>query len=463
MKHLKLFALALVMLLALHLIACGDTPDDPAPKLTLDEQIAPGMTYAEVVELVGEEGTKSALASNIYFWNTGVVLKLCVWFTDEYRFEDAVVIRSERRNGISIEDGMTSEEIDALLCLKGRWNEQIPNACTWRSYRGRFIHCWFGEDGRLIRHELSATSLYVKKGDSRASINTMFMRAGEKVENARDLYRWPSAKEGEYVYVRFDSSYLDGSEYPYATEVFEDKDITIEIGMPISELYKLYGLGLPTKGEGMLYSRISDGTIALFETMLVNDVLVLKEYDLNAYDVVGMTLSDINELMGNEGVDASITVDMYKWDTKFEKDLYVWFDKDGVASRSEYATDIGITGQMYRDRLIEILGEPTYSRYRSDWWVTSDDYDYDIYVIYTTAPIFMEENEVLYVPKLDVYYGMTFDYVKQLIGSEPHDQFLSGEELNKLFYVWVVGDSGFELYVAFDENGACDMGFRPVK
>ena len=75
----------------------------------------------------------------------------------------------------------------------------------------------------------------------------------------------------------------------------------------------------------------------------------------------------------------------------------------------------------------------------------------------------MEENEVLYVPKLDVYYGMTLDYVKQLIGSEPHDQFLSGEELNKLFYVWVVGDSGFELYVSFDENGACDMGFRPVK
>ena len=56
MKYLKILLVTFIMLLSLNLVACGDAPAEQPKEPTIDEKITAGMTYDEVIEIVGGYG-----------------------------------------------------------------------------------------------------------------------------------------------------------------------------------------------------------------------------------------------------------------------------------------------------------------------------------------------------------------------------------------------------------------------
>ena len=146
---------------------------------------------------------------------------------------------------------------------------------------------------------------------------------------------------------------------------------------------------------------------------------------------------------------------VYRWRTDIKESLYVWFDENMTVTRFSYESNIAIKKGLTADDMEYILGAPTYRRNLSDRWTTSTDMD--IYVVYNNYTF--KVDAIHYVPKLNIYNGMTLEYATWLMGGEPEIVVIS----DLTWYVWKVGESGYELYVLFsDDYGAYDMYFKQM-
>lgn len=439
-KVITLFLLSLFC--ALLLVAC-DTPGHPEQP-TLDEQITVGMTYNEVAELAGTDGVVSELFSNIYIWDTGDDKDLYVWFSRETYEHSAAVTKFERRDDLTPEIGMTRAEVDLLFGETGKVHDVAFNICRWKATDKKSLYGWFDADNKLLRYEL-AEECKLTVGMSQEQVMEFFLTDGSAVDDVYGLYRWRTFIADEFMYVRFDEG--------IATKVFMDKDVSVQLGDSYDRLSEIYGTeGTKVGRWDNIYSwQTSSDSFGLFKFADDNCTLKLSQFVPSIADIsVGMTFSELNESLGAVGVDAGITTTtVYKWDTELEENLFVWLDSDMTVTQFCYAKDedLELKVGMPRDDAFYILGQPSPIRHR---WVTTADTD--LYIRFDNdARLF----EVIDIPKLDIYIGMTWEYIVEMVGKEPERSRGSGV----IYYIWILDDSGLEMNVSFYGEGATAILF----
>ena len=439
-KVITLFLLSL--LCTLLLVAC-DTPEPPEQP-TLDEQITVGMSYVDVSRLIGNKGTAVEISPNVCFWNTGDEKDLYVWFTRPIDDSTATVTRVERCDDLVPDVGMSLDEVKALLGSAGTTYGTNSNIHTWPSASENALYVWLDSDDKVLKYLISQ-SPNAKVGMTYEQVSDFFDCEGTPVANVSGLYSWPDFFPGEIAYVRF----LDG----VATDVFMDSEISVEVGLTYERLTYIY------KSEGTKVGRwdniyswsTSEGKIGLFKFADDNGSLKLSQFVPSIADIsVGMTFSELNESLGAVGVDAGITTTkVYKWDTELEENLFVWLDSDMTVTQFCYAKDedLELKVGMPRDDAFYILGQPSPIRHR---WVTTADTD--LYIRFDNdARLF----EVIDIPKLDIYIGMTWEYIVEMVGKEPERSRGSGV----IYYIWILDDSGLEMDVSFYGEGATAILF----
>ena len=499
-----------IVICILTLIGCNETPDEP----TLDEQIAVGMTYEEVIELVGTNGVKSELFSHIYIWDTGDDKDLYVFFENSSD-GTPIVARAECRDNLEPTIGMTRAEVDALFGKQSERCSDRANIYTWEPARYndhlfKTIYGWFDSDDKLVRYTVSQGVPNLTLGLTYEETVDYFLREGESVQGVHGLYKWMTTTSGKYYYVRFDEgrvvdcyaeyediSVVYGMSYEKVARIYATEGIRLSVQLPVyawrtsedsvgifsftkenDSLVLSHRISVPiavaqgesivrinaalgTDGEsvanvpnlykwelaekdrylyirfednaaleifvyddiniasGVSYDRLSEiygtegtkvgrwdniyswstseGKIGLFKFADDNGALKLLQFVPSIADIsVGMTFSELNESLGAVGVDAGITTTkVYKWDTEFEENLFVWLDSDMTVTQFCYAKDedLELKVGMPRDDAFYILGQPSPIRHR---WVTTADTD--LYIRFDNdARLF----EVIDIPKLD--------------------------------------------------------------
>ena len=558
-----------IIICILTLIGCNETPDEP----TLDEQISVGMTYEEVIELVGTNGVKSELFSHIYIWDTGDDKDLYVFFENSSD-GTPIVARAECRDNLEPTIGMTRAEVDALFGKQSERCSDRANIYTWEPARYndhlfKTIYGWFDSDDKLVRYTVSQGVPNLTLGLTYEETVDYFLREGEPVQGVHGLYKWMTITSGKYYYIRFDEGRVvdcyaeyedisvvygmsyekvariyategirlsvqlpvyawrtsedsvgifsftkendslvlshrisvpiavaqgesivrinealgtDGEsianvpnlykwelaeqdKYLYvrfeenaATEIFVYDDIDITLGATYDRLSEIYGTeGTKVGRWDNIYSwSTSEGKIGLFKFAEDNGALKLLQFVPSIADIsVGMTFSELNESLGAVGVDAGITTTkVYKWDTELEENLYVWFDSELIATKFCFAKDGDVelkAGVPYVD-VLYILDAPYDFSYR---WTTTEQTDICIRFVQDESTEQRVIEEIFRIPKLEVYEGMTREYVVELMGKEAEWSFGSGN----IWYVWPIEDSGVWLCVAFNDNGAYSINF----
>lgn len=446
MKKLTFCVLLLLALCTLLFAGCGDTPPE---EQTLDEQISVGMTYNEVAELAGTDGVVSELFSNIYIWDTGDDKDLYVWFSRETYEHSAAVTKFERRDDLTPEIGMTRAEVDLLFGETGKVHDVAFNIYRWKATDKKSLYGWFDADNKLLRYEL-AEECKLAVGMSQEQVVEFFLTDGSAVDDVYGLYRWRTFIADEFMYVRFDEG--------VATKVFMDKDVSVQLGDSYERLSDIYGTeGTKVGRWDNIYSwQTSSDSFGLFKFADDNGTLKLLQFVPSMADIsVGMTFSELNELLGTVGVDAGITTTtVYKWDTELEENLYIWFDSELIATKFCFAKDGDVelkAGVPYVD-VLYILDAPYDFSYR---WITTEETDICIRFVQDESTEQKVLEEIFRIPKLDVYKGMTREYVVELMGKEAEWSFGSGN----IWYVWPIEDSGVWLCVAFNDNGAYSINF----
>ena len=446
MKKIVLFVLAMLLCTVL-LVGCGETPpDEPPREPTVDEQIKVGMSYYEVAEIIGDGGSESGILANVYVWDTGDEKDLYVWFSRETHERAAAVTRFERRDDLAPTVGMTRAEVNLLFGATGKIYNAAFNIYSWKATDIKNLYAWFDADDKLTRYELAADRR-LTVGMNQEQVMEFFLTEGTAVDDVYGLYYWPTALHDQFMYVRFEGRFV--------TEFFMDSDISIRLGDSYERLVEVYGT------EGTRVSRWQDiylwqtsiDSFGLFKFEDDNGALKLVQVDKNVGNIeVGMTLSEINDALGAVGEDAGITTTtVYKWESELEEDLYVWFDTNLVATQLSYAKSENIEvkiGTSYTDA-IYILGPMSDARYR---WTTTEETDLCIHFSKDLA------DKIYRIPKLDVYKGMTKEYVIELMGKGPEYCFGSGV----VRYVWPIDGFDVWLTVAFFDIGAVEITFRPA-
>ncbi len=207
-------------------------------------------------------------------------------------------------------------------------------------------------------------------------------------------------------------------------------------------------------GQNIYSWQTADGKIGLFKfEEYQGGELRLVQFDLNVGFVdVGMTLDELNESLGAVGENAGInTTTVYKWETDLDENLYVWLDSDMTATRLSCEANLEIEIGMAREDIYAILGEPMPNTVSRRW---TNDAETDLYLVFYDG--FLEA--IYYVPRIDVYEGMTMNEIVELIGREHDSTFGSGN----IHYVWILGE--YEMFVAFNYDGAANnVGFRLIE
>lgn len=509
MKRLLILVLSLVLCIVVF-AGCGKEPDTDEP--TIDEQLYVGMKYQEVYEIIGFHATVSEISSNIHIWDTGDEEKLYV-FTEGVPNGHSVVTHFERRKDLTISVGMTLSEVNALLHTDGARCHSTANIYTWDfSLRPTSLYAWFDSNGVLVKYAISSVPS-LTKGMSYDETVDFFLCEGEAISYIPGLYRWKTRQKDKYCYVRFGNEGLieffeqgstvfvgsttyeriaelygmdgttfnaesniyywsvpdgrtglfkfnesngklklsrfalinspvevgmtvsqinecigvdgvgvpnisglyrwalnDYSEYLYVTindgvasNMFIEGDIKISTGMSYERIAYLYGSSGVPAGRGAIYSwPTSDDTIGIFKFKNYSSVLKLDAFVLDARDLTGMTLAEIEGLLSTDGVrvdDENATV--YKWDSVFDEDIYVWFDTDMVATRFSYTTSSVTTLEpgIRRDEVVALLGEPMALTLDRRWNYLGEE----IYIVFEND-IVVEFYKTKY---LNAYIGMT--------------------------------------------------------
>lgn len=435
---------------ALFFVSC-EAPDE----LSLDEQITVGMGYSDVVEIVGT-GTQCEIAPNVYIYNTGDEKNLYVWLN---RLPDdplATVTRVERRAELLPAEGMTREEINALLGSVGSVYNPDANIYVWPSANeSKALYAWLDKQEKMVRYTISVPPKYTL-GMSYDEINSVTPFDGEAVPYVLGLHRWPLGVKDRYLYARI----LDGkaTQFFYDGDVaFDDKNLTpFTPGVSYDRLVEIYGMqGKLVSRRYKIYSwQTADSKIGLFKfEEYQGGEIRLVQFDLNVGFVdVGMTLDELNESLGAVGENAGInTTTVYKWETDLDENLYIWLDSDMTAARISCEVDLEIEIGMAREDVYFILGDPI-SNTVCRRWVNDDETD--LYLLFCDGFL----DAMCYVPRIDVYEGMTMNEIVELMGREHDSTFGSGN----IHYVWILGE--YDIFVAFDYDGkANNVGFRLIE
>ena len=342
---------------------------------------------------------------------------------------------------------MSLDEIKYLLGSAGSTYSLEPNIHTWPSASENALYVWLDPDGKMLEYTIS-NAPNAKVGMTYDQVTDLFDREGTPVANVSGLYSWSNFFPGKITYVRF----ADG----LVTEVFMDSEISIEVGLTYERLTEIYNCEGTRIGRWQdIYSwPTSDTKIGLFKFEDDGGTLKLVQFDASVADIsVGMTLAELNEVIGAEGVDAGITTTtVYKWNTELEENLFVWLDSNMVVTRFCYAKDedIELKIGMTRDDVIFALGDPMPNTVGRQWKYNSET---NLYILFTDKLV----STINYVPKLAVYGGMTMDEIVEVMGREHDSTFGSGN----IHYVWLLDE--YEMFVAFDYDGMVNnIGFRAI-
>ena len=161
MKKIVLFILAMLLCTVL-LVGCGETPpDEPPRKPTVDEQIKVGMSYYEVAEIIGDDGSESGILSNVRIWDTAEEKDLYVWFSRETHERAAAVTRFERRDDLAPTLGMTRDEVNSLFGATGKIYNAAFNIYSWKATDIKNLFAWFDADDKLMSWQQIASSALV--------------------------------------------------------------------------------------------------------------------------------------------------------------------------------------------------------------------------------------------------------------------------------------------------------------
>lgn len=438
MKYLKILLVTFIMLLSLNLVACGDAPAEQPKEPTIDEKITAGMTYDEVIEIVGGYGRLSNYVSNIQIWDMGDDPDLYVWFDRATYSEGAVVTRAECRASFAPSVGMSLSELNDFLGLQGTKYTVLPNVYYWENAGEGDLYAWFDADGKLVRWEVCfLPDLTV--GMTLDEVEDFLGFEGTAVPNVYGLYSWPTDKDNEYYYVRF----ADGE----TTEFFYDDEISIELGMTYERLAKIYGSGGVSTGIGMYSWQTSENNIGVFKFSYVDGAIILSRFVTDMCDFAGMTLTEINELIGTNGEKYKDSI--YKWDTAFDQDLYVWFDSEVVATNFRYwGNDVDeITSDMSEADVLVLLGSPIERTAGKRWFYTDDT---ELYITFNDKTGAIVRKHI--IPKTDVYTGMYDHMIREILGQ-------TGWSPGYDIYEWVVGDYLMQVYAP--DGRALDISFEP--
>lgn len=450
MKKIVLFILAMLLCTVL-LVGCVETPpDEPPRKPTVDEQIKVGMSYYEVAEIIGDDGSESGILSNVRIWDTGEEKDLYVWFSRETHERAAAVTRFERRDDLAPTLGMTRDEVNSLFGATGKIYNAAFNIYSWKATDIKNLFAWFDADDKLVRYELAADRK-LAVGMNQEQVMEFFLTEGTAVDDVYGLYYWPTALPDKFMYVQFDGRFV--------TNFFMDKDISVRLGDSYERLREIYGTEgtKVSRWQNIYLWQTSTDSFGLFKFEDEGGTLKLVQTVKNVDKIyAGMTFEQINESLGTIGEDFGLTTaKAYKWDTELEEDLYVWFDSELVATKFCYAKDEDVevkVGTSFDD-VKYIFDTPFDFRYR---WITTEETDICIRFVgdFATGELFVDE--IFRIPKLHVYEGMTMEYVVELMGKSAEWCYGSGV----IRFVWTIGDSGVWLCVAFYGDGAYEISFR---
>jgi len=409
--------------------------------------VAPGATLDEVDLLLGTYGTQLPYTKNICYWQLGA--------SDRYlyaRFVGDTVTEIFGVGMISIENGMRYERLVEIYAAGGVPLSNMQNVYSWEiSDDSIGIFKFDVSKGTRTLACFDTVPKNATIGSSLDDFYTLLGSDGEAVSDIPGLYRWPVDSGSGYLYVRFVND--------VAAEFLDIGNIGLEPGVSYARIAQMYGM------EGVLVSRwkkiytwpTADGKNGIFKFKETSDGLVLEQFDLEVGSVsVGMTLDEAYGSLGVSGINTGVTTTVvYRWRTDIKESLYVWFDESMTVTKFSYESDIAIKKGLTADDMEYILGPPTYRRNLSDRWTTSTDMD--IYVSYNNYTF--KVDAIHYVPQLNIYNGMTLEYTTWLMGNEPETVVIS----DLTWYVWRVGESGYELYVLFSEDyGAYDMYFKQM-
>ena len=433
MKRLLILVLSLVLCIVV-LVGCGKEPDTDEP--TIDELLSIGMTYQEVTEIVGQQGITSEICSNIMVWDTGSDEDLYVWFN---RLPDdplATVTRAELRSNLEPEIAMTRAEVNTLLGSVGREHNRDLNIYVWEAPGEKDLYAWFDKNDMLLRYDLTASPNDHLIGITYRQAADFFRREGTPVNDIYEVYGWETYVPNKYIYIAFDNG--------VSVDAFVDSEISIKVGATYERIAYIYAKDGVTVGKGAIYSwPTSESTIGIFKFKNINSTLVLEQFVLDAHDLSGMTLAEINGLLGTEGIAADDTSEsVYKWDSEFDEDIYVWFDSDMIATKFSYTTGatIKLEPGIRRDEVISLLGEPIEKSGGKRWYY--DGY-YAVYIVFDNDLV----EKVYKVKHFNAYIGMTEEEVRSALQNT--DFFSYATQYGKLLYHMYIITTTFWC----DENG----------
>lgn len=407
-----------------------------------------GATLEDFDTIIGECGTRVPNTPDVYGWRLDG--------NDMYlyaRIADGRVSEIIDVGNIAIEPGITYDRMTEIYGVDGTIVNSAQNLYSWKtSEKTTGIFKFEKEQNKMVLTRFDIISNGARFGMFFQEFDAKMGGGGTRVPNVPNLYMWPSSDGNGYLYVRF--HYGEAHNF-----VDIDDEIKIEAGISYNRMTDIYGQqGTKVSRWEIIYSwPTSENSIGIFRFEKgMNGELTLTEFDTNINKfTVGLTLDQLYGNLGVSGVNTGITTTtVYKWKTSLDVNLYVWFDSNMVARQISFEKNIAIKYGLTADDLQFILGKPTYRRHLADRWTTTSDTD--LYVVYNEYNLTVKT--FYHIPKLDVYNGMSMQYVTALMDKEAEYTFENGD----VWYVWTIGETGFEMFVAFNEDGAYDIGFRLI-
>ncbi len=401
-----------------------------------------GMSYAEVADFFLSEGETVSYVPGLYRWQTKYKDKYCY-----VRFVDGKLTEFFEQ-GTSVFADSTYERVAELYGTEGTLFNEESNTYSWSTPDGKMGLFKFNEsDGKLKLSRFSLINGRAEAGMTLSEINESVGAIGESVTNIPSLYRWTLNEQNEYLY----ATIKNGT----ATKIFIDGEIKISTGMSYERLAYLYGANGAPAGKGAIYSwPTSENTIGIFKFKNYDSVLRLQQFVLDAKDLTGMMLTEIDELFGTAGTNVGDdTATIYKWDSVFDEDIYVWFDSAMVATSFSYTTSTVITLELgiRRDEVIALLGEPRENTNGKLWYYQGGE----VYIVFEND-IVVEFYEIKYP---DIYVGMTIEKAIKSLGINPfmcdtiHDINHNIDYDTYYFEIQVKSHTSYEKNDGADENG----------
>lgn len=363
-----------------------------------------GMSYEEVTDFFLSEGEAVSYIPGLYRWPTQYNDKYCY-----ARFKNGGLVEWFEQGPTIFTGSTTYERIAELYGTDGTLFNKDSDTYYWSTPDGKTGLFKFNEsNGKLELSRFALINGRAEIGMTLTQINECIGTVGVAVPNISGLYCWALNDPNEYIYAAVNNEKV--------SNIFIDGEIKISTGMTYERLIYLYGTSGVPVGKGAIYSwPTSDDTIGIFKFKNYSSVLRLEEFVLDAKDLTGMTLTEINGLLGSTGVsveDESATV--YKWGSVFDEGIYVWFDNDMVATKFSYTSAVATTLELgiRRDEVNALLGEPRENTNGKLWNYQGGE----VYIIFVND-IVVEFYEIKH---LDIYVGMTIKKAINNLGKNPY-------------------------------------------